>query len=105
MNITTLDDLKLKLDRREPIKLVMTLSDWHFRIKHIPNSIQISTPAEALARLSPDDEIILYCTNPACVASVSAYDYLRAHGYRNVSRFAGGIEAWEAAGLPLAGEV
>ncbi|MGD0678249.1 MAG: hypothetical protein ABSC94_22795 [Polyangiaceae bacterium] len=38
---------------------------------------------------------------PACLASVAAYHRLVQEGYTNVRRYAGGIEDWEAAGLPL----
>jgi rhodanese-related sulfurtransferase len=37
-------------------------------------------------------------------SSVMAYDRLVESGYSNVWRYAGGLEDWEAAGLPLAGE-
>jgi rhodanese-related sulfurtransferase len=54
-----------------------------------------------LSGLRKDDEIVVYCTNPPCLASVAAYHRLVQEGYTNVRRYAGGIEDWENAGLPL----
>ena len=96
------DDLRRRLDAKDPrFKLVMTLGDWEFRTKHIPGSVQFKDAAALLAALHKDDEIVVYCTNPPCLASVAAYHRLVQEGYTNVWRYAGGIEDWENAGLPL----
>lgn len=96
------DELQRKLDAREPtFKLVMTLGEWEFRTKRIPGSLRFKDAAEMLAALHKDDEIVVYCTNPPCLASVAAYHRLVKEGYVNVRRYAGGIEDWENAGLPL----
>jgi rhodanese-related sulfurtransferase len=47
---------------------------------------------------------VVYCSNPACSASILAYQGLVARGYRNVRRYAGGLLDWEDAGYPLEGE-
>src|SRR5947209_3583193 len=99
------DELKQKVERRDQFKLVMALGDWHYRAKHIPGSLHFSTPQEALAELSHDDEIVVYCSSSACIASVSAYEYLVRHGYKHIRRYAGGILDWEEAGYPLEGEM
>ena len=96
------DELSHKLAARDPrFKLVMTLGDWEFRTKHIPGSLHFKDAAEMLATLRKDDEVVVYCTNPPCLASVAAYHRLEQEGYTNVRRYAGGIEDWEVAGLPL----
>jgi rhodanese-related sulfurtransferase len=82
-------------------RLVMGLGEWEFRAKHIPGSMHFNTAAEMLAALRKDDEIVVYCTNPACLASISMYQRLVSEGYANVRRYAGGVEDWEAAGLTL----
>jgi rhodanese-related sulfurtransferase len=97
------DELKEKLARGDRVKLVMTLTEWAFRAKHIPGSLHFNTPAEMLAALERNDEIIVYCSNPECLASVAAYHRLLEHGYTNVRRYAGGLVDWENAGLPLEG--
>jgi rhodanese-related sulfurtransferase len=96
------DELLRKVDAKEPrFKLVMALGDWEFRTKHIPGSLHFKDATEMLSALRKDDEIVVYCTNPACLASVAAYHRLEQEGYENVHRYAGGIEDWETAGLPL----
>jgi rhodanese-related sulfurtransferase len=57
-----------------------------------------------LAGLKKDDDIVVYCSNPACLASLAAYHRLLEHGYTNVRRYAGGLVDWEDAGLPLEGD-
>ncbi|MGH7434279.1 MAG: rhodanese-like domain-containing protein [Polyangiaceae bacterium] len=97
------DELSHKLDAKDPrFKLVMTLGDWEFRTKHIPGSLYFKDAADMLSSLRKDDEIVVYCTNPPCLASVAAYNRLLQEGYANVRRYAGGIEDWENAGMPLA---
>ena len=103
MNLISAEDLKAKLDRGEPLKLVNALGEWEFQAKHIPGSLHFKTVADALSELSPQDEIVVYCSNPSCRASSEMYKELEAHGYRNVRRFEGGIIGWEDAGYPLEG--
>jgi rhodanese-related sulfurtransferase len=105
MQLISRDELKRKLDRKDQFKLVMALGEWQYRAKHIPGSLHFLTPEEALASLAQDDEIVVYCSNPACSASVFAYEYLVSHGYKHVCRYAGGIFDWEEAGYPLEGEM
>jgi len=39
------------------------------------------------------------------MASVALYRLLERNGYRNLRRFAGGLQAWQEAGYPLEGEM
>ena len=82
----------------------MTLHDFAFRAAHIPGSIHFHTIEEAYAGLDRDEEIVVYCSDFACVASQYAYRALLEHGYTNVRRYAGGLSDWNGAGLPLEGE-
>jgi rhodanese-related sulfurtransferase len=97
------EELRLKLARGDRFKLVMSLNEWEFLAKRIPGSIHFNTPAEMLAGLLKDDEIVVYCSNPECLASVAVYHRLADHGYTNVRRYPGGVADWEEAGLPLEG--
>ncbi len=97
------EELQAKLASDDQFKLVMVLSDWHFRAMHIPGSIQINQLDEALEMLDKDEEIVVYCTNPVCLSSQYAYRLLVENGYTNVRRYSGGIEEWYAAGLPIEG--
>jgi rhodanese-related sulfurtransferase len=103
--IATIDreELKAKLDRGEPIKLVMALNQWAFDAKHIPASIHFDNPDDLYAALQNDDEIIVYCSNVDCLSSVALYRALIERGYSNVRRYSGGLLDWEEAGLPLEG--
>ncbi len=106
-NLITRRELNEKLDRCDDFKLVMVYTDWAFRRKHIPGSINIPIPFMANVRLDElklDDEIVVYCSGQDCPASKMSYRILRALGYTNVRRYAGGIFDWEAAGYPLEGE-
>lgn len=103
MNTITHDELKARLDRGEPLRLVMTLGRGQFQLKHIPGSLQFESYAEALQTLGRDEEIILYCSGGACAASKGAYAFLRANGYTRVVHYSGGLLDWEDAGYPLEG--
>jgi len=98
------DELREKLARGDRMKLVMSLNEWAFQAKHIPGSIHFNAADEMLKTLKKDDEIVVYCSNPECLASLAVYHRLADHGYTNVRRYAGGLVDWEAAGLPLEGE-
>ncbi len=106
MEISTIerDELKAKLDRGDNIRLVMTLNAWAFRAEHIPGSENFATPEDALESLGIGDEIVVYCSDPACVASQYAYRALVEAGYANVRRYAGGLSDWAAAGYQLEGD-
>ena len=97
------DELKAKLDRGEPLKLIMALNRWAFDAKHIPGSVHFDSPDQLYAAVHPEDEVVVYCSEVDCLSSVAMYRDLVARGYRNVRRYAGGLLDWEDAGLPLEG--
>jgi rhodanese-related sulfurtransferase len=99
------EELKSKVDRGEPIILVMALNRWAFDAKHIPGSVHFDDPDELFANLGKDDEIAVYCSNVDCLSSVALYRALVERGYGNVRRYAGGLIDWEEAGLPLEGNL
>ena len=105
MRLISALELKEKLDRGDPVKLVNALGDWEYRAAHIPGSLHFATPEEALRALGRDDEIVVHCSNPSCMASVALYQLLERNGYRNLRRFAGGLQEWQQAGYRLEGEM
>ena len=111
MRLISGTELKEKLDRWEDVKLVFALGEWQYQTKHIPGSINVPcsaglfTSEEALKGLDPDDEIVVYCSNETCFASISVCYFLAQRGFKNVSRYAGGLLDWYEAGYPLAGEM
>ena len=81
MNLITRDELRAKLHRGDEFKLVMTLSALSFRAKHIPTSVHYETVADALDALDPAEEIVFYCSNVYCAASIYAYRLFERQGY------------------------
>jgi rhodanese-related sulfurtransferase len=101
------EQLRAKLASGVPFKLVMASSDFGFRAKHIPGSLHVDTHgARAVkpAALDEDDDIVVYCSNADCNASLALIARLLEHGYRKVSHYRGGLIDWEGAGLPLEGD-
>ena len=101
MNVITRDELREKLDRGDGFKLVMTLSERAYRGKRIPGSLRFNSLDGSLEALDPEDEIVVYCANVYCSASIYAYRYLERKGYSRLRRYAGGIADWEDAGYPI----
>jgi rhodanese-related sulfurtransferase len=98
------DQLRAKLARDDRPKLVMAGSEWAFETKHLPGSLHFKTVPQMLAALRPDDDVVVYCSNVDCNASLHAIKKLLEHGFTNVSHYAGGIIDWESAGLPTDGQ-
>ena len=98
MNLITRDELHRKLERGDDFRLVMTLSRFAFEATRIPTSLHFDDAASGLDRC---DEIVVYCGDIHCAASIRAYRRLERAGYRRVRRYAGGIADWEEAGYPL----
>lgn len=105
MRVISREQLKRKLDRGDNFKLYMTLDRRAFEYSHIPGSIHLDNAADVAGKLSPQDEIVVYCANPACPASIRAYLKLQSLGYQNLYRYAGGIEEWYDAGYELVGNL
>ncbi len=105
MRLISREELKEKLDRRDDFRLVMVLDKNAFCAKHIPGSLNIFWQEICQGPLNLEDEIVVYCSNEACIASINAWKMLDADGYKNVCRFAGGIIEWEEAGYLLQGEM
>jgi rhodanese-related sulfurtransferase len=101
MRLITRDELRIRLARGDELKLVMTMPELAYCAKHIPHSVCAATVDEALALVHPADEVVVYCSDVYCAASIYAYRALERRGYANVRRYAGGIADWEAAGYPL----
>ena len=102
MNTINREELKQKLDRSEEFTLVNCLDEWMFREKRIPGSIRFERTI--LTTLNPKGEVIVYCSNPGCTASVLVYQQFAEHGFQNVWHYPGGIADWEDGGYPFEGE-
>lgn len=101
-------ELKGMMDDGVDFKLVFCLGEAEYSLKHIPGSICIERPpslADIKTHVAHNDDIVVYCAGPDCLASAFAYELLIKYGYQHVRRFTGGIYEWENAGLPLEGEM
>jgi len=98
------EKLQEQLGSADRPTLVMAASDFGFRAKHIPGSLHFDTHGTRLPDVAKDREVVVYCSNEDCVASLKLYRRLRDAGYQHVLHYAGGLIDWENAGLPLEGE-
>lgn len=104
MKTISAKELKQRIDAGEKIKLVNALEESKFRIKHIPGSLNIYRREDLEKNLGKEEQIVVYCTDYACNKSVMLYQLLEAIGYKNVTRFSGGMYEWENEGYKLEGE-
>ena len=95
MRLISREDLKRKIDEGEDLKLVCSLREWAYRAMHIPGSIHVDDLEKAADLLDKEEQIVVYCTNVGCIASVRMYKLLVQNGYEDVRRYAGGLEDWE----------
>jgi rhodanese-related sulfurtransferase len=96
--------LRDRLDRGDDFKLVMAAHDWAFRAKHIPGSSHFKNDQETFASLGKDEDIVVYCSNLDCNASLGLVKKLLDHGYRKIAHYRGGLIDWEDGGLPVEGD-
>ena len=103
----TREELKRKLDDGEEFVLVDALAPMSYAHSRLPGAVNL--PPEWVDERAPsripsvDTEIVVYCTNATCDASVQTAQRLIELGYRNVRHYVGGKQEWESAGLPLEG--
>jgi rhodanese-related sulfurtransferase len=98
------EELWQKFQHGEAFILVDVLSHEHFQQMHLPGAVNV--PLNRMRELAPvlftpQDQIIVYCANPACTASPTAVRTLRQIGFPNVWDFEDGLQGWEAAGHPV----
>ncbi|HSM59085.1 MAG TPA: rhodanese-like domain-containing protein [Candidatus Sulfomarinibacteraceae bacterium] len=105
MRLIDKEELRAKVERGDNFWLLMALDRWAYDLAHIPGSLHFESVEEAMARIDPDEEVVVYCSNYLCPASIQAYQVLKENGYRNLRRFAGGLAEWQAAGYPLEGNL
>jgi rhodanese-related sulfurtransferase len=72
--------------------------------RHIPGALHVP-PGELsgrVDRLSRDREIVVYCNCPNEASAAKVAKLLIGHGFRHVRPLHGGLDAWIAAGHPVA---
>lgn len=105
MNTISTDELKAKVDRGDRFQLVEVLAPQQYEEWHLPGAINIPLDRlseQAAVRLPQrEDEVIVYCSGPACQASSRAARQLETLGYRHVRHYKGGKEEWHARGFAV----
>jgi len=101
------ESLRQKIESGDDFALVDALSPMSFAAAHLPGAINL-TPGwvdDRARRRIPDvdTEIVVYCQSSDCDSSAMVARRLIELGYRNILRYAGGIDDWRDAGLPLEG--
>ena len=90
-----------RLASTTPPQLLDVRAPGEHQAKSIPGSVHIPLThlAERVAELSRDRAVLVHCAG-GYRSSVAA-SLLQRHGFTDVSEIAGGLAAWEAAGLPV----
>ena len=78
----------------------------HFDLGHVPGAISLNlwgglSEEALLARITKDDPVAFYCWGKYCPISAWASAKAASWGFARVYYFAGGVPAWEDAGLPV----
>ncbi|MFZ5758872.1 MAG: rhodanese-like domain-containing protein [Thermodesulfobacteriota bacterium] len=103
--LITTDQLKQKIDAKEPLVLIDALSAIEHDEMYIAGSINIpSSKVTADNPLLPADKnalLIFYCKGPKCSKSKVAANAATALGYTNVMIYNEGLPAWAGKGYPV----
>jgi len=87
-------DLKGRLDRKQPLVLLDVREDWETKLCRLDNATHI--PIEEIElrvdELNREDEIVVYCHHG--VRSAAVANYLRQLGYAKAVNLAGGLDQW-----------
>ena len=90
----TVEELKAMRDRGDAFVLVDVREEREWAISDLADSVKIplGTLPESLDKLSPDDEIVVYCRTGG--RSGNAVHFLQAKGYAKAKNLVGGINKW-----------
>jgi rhodanese-related sulfurtransferase len=97
----TIDELKARLAKKEPVVIIdVRGSDYDSSEAKIKGAIRI-VPAELEAHLKDlprDKEIVTYCACATDGGAIKARQTLLENGFKNVRALKGGWNAWKQAG-------
>jgi rhodanese-related sulfurtransferase len=84
--------------------VIDALPESYYSQQHLPHAVNLTADdvEDRVGHLLPDKDaaIVTYCSNPACRNSTEVAVKLQHLGYRNVRKYAEGIQDWTEAGLP-----
>jgi rhodanese-related sulfurtransferase len=88
------EELKSKQDRGDAPILLDVREAHEYAFSDLPGSVKIplATLPRELARLSREDEIVVYCRSGG--RSAQAVEFLRRNGFEKAVNLSGGINAW-----------
>jgi rhodanese-related sulfurtransferase len=104
--VISIDELKIKIDRKEDFILLDVQNNEGYLAKHIPNAISIPA-AQLLERykeLPRDKEIVVTSAGEkadTCGICTQAAKTLISLGFKNVKDLKEGVLGWEAKGYPI----
>jgi molybdopterin/thiamine biosynthesis adenylyltransferase/rhodanese-related sulfurtransferase/molybdopterin converting factor small subunit len=87
-------ELKERLDRGDPLKIVDVRESNEYQINRIPGSVLIplGDVPKRYNELNPDEEIVVHCKMGG--RSAKAADFLRSVGFKRVLNLKGGVLDW-----------
>jgi len=103
----TVDELHALKEKGCSLHLIDTLPGEYFEARHIPGArnacVYEMTFLENMAAVvsDPSAPVVVYGASGRCRSASVAVEKLGRAGYRDVRELEGGLDAWEAAGLPL----
>ncbi len=93
MEQITPQELKARLDQKDPLVLLDVREGWELPLCRLPGATHI--PIEEIEfrteELNPEDEIVVFCHQG--IRSAAVAEYLQRLGFKAVN-LAGGLEAW-----------
>jgi adenylyltransferase/sulfurtransferase len=91
---TTVEELKSRLDRREPIFILDVRNPEEYQICRLPGSTLLPLPelSQRFAELDKEREMVVHCKSG--MRSAKAIQFLRQQGFRKLKNLKGGILAW-----------
>ncbi len=91
---TTAEELKARLDRREPVFILDVRNPEEFQICRIPGSVLIPLPQlpQRFGELDQNRDIVVHCKSG--MRSAKAIQFLRQQGFTQLKNLKGGILAW-----------
>lgn len=101
----TRDELWAKIRRGDDFVLLEVLAPASYAYGHLPGALnlpldQVKARAHELIP-SRDTEVVVYCGNRDCPASLEAADELASLGFANVLDYLHGKADWKEAELPM----
>lgn len=89
------EQVKTKLDRRDPFTLLDVREPWEFETAKIAGAKLMpmgEVPSRVHQELDPDEYVVVICHHG--VRSMNITVWLRQQGFENVRSMRGGIDAW-----------